>query len=47
MKWARLLAPSLIRKAAMRSRCSLAEFLLKIPEGDPIDREWDAMPLVG
>lgn len=47
MKRSRRRPLSLIRKATLRKKCSLAELLLKIPEGDPIVDEWDGMPLVG
>lgn len=47
MKRARRIPPSLVRKAIIRQRYSLADLLLQIPEGAPIDGEWDAMPPVG
>lgn len=47
MKRSRRWPQSLIRKAALRKKYSLAKLLLKIPEGDPIVDEWDTMPLVG
>lgn len=47
MKPARRIPPSLLRKISSRRRYSLAEMLLNIPEGDPIEREWGEMPAVG
>lgn len=46
MKRARRLPVSL-RRQAKKPRMNLAAFLMTIPEGDPIDREWDEMPAVG
>lgn len=43
MKRAHRIPSSPLRKAVPRKRCSLAEMLLQIPEGDPIDAERDAM----
>ena len=47
MKRARRIPPSLIRQAVTRPRYGLGELLLEMPEGAPVDLEWDAMPLVG
>lgn len=47
MKLARRLPPSLLRKISCRPRYNLAEMLLNTPEGDPIESEWDEMPIVG
>lgn len=46
MRLARRIPPSLLRKSITRPRYSLAEMLLRIPEGDAIEREWEAMPAV-
>jgi len=47
MKRARRIPPALLRKTVTRPRYSLADLLLQIPEGAPIDVEWDTMPAVG
>lgn len=47
MKRARRTPPSFVHKAVVRPRYSLAEILLQIPEGAPIDEQWEPMPPVG
>lgn len=47
MKRARRTPPSFAHNAAVRPRYSLAEMLLQIPEGAPIDEEWETMQPVG
>lgn len=47
MKRARRTPPSLAHKTSARPHYSLADLLPQIPEGAPIDAEWDAIPLVG
>lgn len=47
MKRARRRPPSLVHKAVARPRYSLADLLLQIPDGAPIDAEWEAVQPVG
>lgn len=47
MKRAHRIPPSFVHNAVARPRYSLAELLLQIPEGAPIDAEREAMPPVG
>lgn len=47
MKRAHRTPPSFVHKTVVRPRYSLAEMLLQIPEGAPIDEEWKTMPAVG
>lgn len=47
MKRARRSPPSFAQKAVARPRYSLAELILQIPKGAPIDEEWETMRPVG
>ena len=47
MKRARRIPPPFVQKAVVRPRYSLAELLLQMPEGSPIDEEWENIPPVG
>lgn len=47
MKRARRIPPSFARKAIARLRYRLSDLLLQMPEGVPIDAEWEAMSPVG
>lgn len=47
MKRARRIPPSFVHKVVVRPRYSLAEMLQQIPEGAPIDEDWETMPAVG
>jgi len=47
MKRARRTPPSHTHKIVARPRYSLADLLLQMPEGIPIDEEWESMRLVG
>jgi len=47
MKRARRTPPSHAHKIVARPRYSLADLLLQMPEGAPIDEEWEFMRPVG
>lgn len=47
MKRARRTPPSLAHKAAVRPRYSLADLLLQMPDGAPINAEWEAIQPIG
>lgn len=47
MKRARRTPPSHTRKIVARPRYSLADLLLQMPEGAPIDEEWETIRPVG
>jgi hypothetical protein len=47
MKRARRTPPSLVHKIVARPRYSLADLLLQMPDGAPIDTEWEATQPIG
>lgn len=47
MKRARRRPPSLVHKTFTRPRYSLADLLLQMPDGAPIDAEWEASQAIG
>jgi len=47
MKRARRTPPSHAHKIVARPRYSLADLLFQMPEGIPIDKDWETMRLVG